>query len=326
MKKGALVISLDFELIWGIFDHVEIANKIEYFNNTVYVVPKIVEIFQKNNINVTWATVGMLFNENWEEWFANIPQETPTYEKTFLNPYTYGKQHRKSGYDSFFFAPNLIKEIQSVKGQEIGTHTYSHYYCLEKGQNSIQFEADLKQALNLASKFKIDIRSLVFPRNQFNEEYLKVCLDHNVESVRSNPRDWYWDTTKPDTLLSKFARTGDAYLPFGKKSYPWSEIIKNQVICQPASRFLRPQHNLDLLNKARLQRIKNEIKNAASKGEVYHLWWHPHNFGIDPTNALKSLEEIVAVFLKCQELFGMESLSMEQVTQKFSGMQNDSLQ
>ena len=95
MKKGTLVISLDFELVWGLFDHIEINDKASYFNNTLEAIPQIVSIFEKNNIQATWATVGMLFNENWEEWHSNIPDSIPTYNKVELNPYEYGKKHQK---------------------------------------------------------------------------------------------------------------------------------------------------------------------------------------------------------------------------------------
>ena len=130
MKKGSLIISLDFELIWGIFDHVEITNKVDYFNNTLDAIPKMLELFSTNKINVSWATVGMLYNENWEEWHANIPSEIPTYQRSELDAYNYGKKNQNSGFDKFFFAPNLIRLIQSTPYQEIGTHTYSHFYCL----------------------------------------------------------------------------------------------------------------------------------------------------------------------------------------------------
>jgi peptidoglycan/xylan/chitin deacetylase (PgdA/CDA1 family) len=312
MKKGALVISLDFELIWGIFDHVAINDKVAYFNNTLWAIPQMLDLFQKKEIKVTWATVGMLFNENWEEWYANMPQEIPTYDRAILNPYAYGEQHRKSGYDNYFFAPKLIKDIQSVEGQEIGTHTYSHYYCLEKGQTLSQFEADIQQAVSIASKYDLKIKSLVFPRNQFNKDYLEVCRRNQIETVRTNPEDWYWDTTKPDTLLSKMARTGDAYLSVGRKSYPWNKISKDSVVCQPSSRFLRPQCSVELLNKTRLNRIKSEMKKAAKNGEVYHLWWHPHNFGVDSLNAISSLKQILETFVYCNEKYGMQSLTMTQ--------------
>lgn len=316
MKKGALVISLDFELVWGIFDHIKIKDKVSYFNNTLEAIPQMLAVFEKNNIHVTWATVGMLFNENWDEWHANIPTVIPTYDKAILNPYEYGKAHQKSGYDNFFFAPHLIKEIQSVKGQEIGTHTYSHYYCLENGQTIEQFEADMQQAIQIAKRFSIELKSLVFPRNQFNKNYLAVCHNNQIETVRTNPNDWYWDTTKPDTLFSKLARTGDAYFPLGKKSYSAETIQNETVICQQASRFLRPQHASVFLNTSRLNRIKKEIVQAAKNGEVYHLWWHPHNFGVDTANALETLKTIVAVFKQCEEMYGMQSLTMQQLSNR----------
>ena len=313
MKKGALVISLDFELVWGIFDHIEIKDKVTYFNNTLEAIPQIVDIFEKNTIRATWATVGMLFNENWEEWHSNIPKITPTYERVELNPYEYGKKHQKSGLNQFFFAPDLIKSIQSAEGQEIGTHTYSHYYCLEKGQTKEQFEADINQAIKKAQKFNIELKSLVFPRNQFNEEYLEICTKNDIETVRSNPNFWYWDTTQKETFAVKLARTGDAYLPFGKKSYKTDSLILDKVLCQPASRFLRPQHSIALLNSTRLNRIKNEMIQAAKNGEVYHLWWHPHNFGGDVGGSIQTLQAIVDTFKFCGEIYGMQSLTMKQL-------------
>jgi peptidoglycan/xylan/chitin deacetylase (PgdA/CDA1 family) len=313
MKNGTLVISLDFELVWGLFDHIDIKNKVSYFNNTLTVIPKIISIFEKNDIHVTWATVGMLFNQNWEEWYSNIPDNLPTYTNQKLDAYEYGKLHINSGLDKFFFAPQLIKEIQSVKSQEIGTHTYSHYYCLENGQTKKQFEADINQAIKMAQKFDIELKSLVFPRNQFNNDYLEICRQKNIETVRSNPKFWYWDTTQKETLAVKLARTGDAYLPLGKKSYPSKSLSKESVFCQQASRLLRPQHSIAVFNSARLNRIKNEILQAAKNGEVYHLWWHPHNFGIDSDGALKTLEAIIAIYKHCSETYGMQSLTMKEL-------------
>ena len=313
MTNGALVISLDFELVWGLFDHIEIKDKVTYFNNTLEAIPQIVDIFEKNTIQATWATVGMLFNENWEEWHSNIPDMLPTYNKIELNPYEYGKKHQKSGLDQFFFAPDLIKSIQSAEGQEIGTHTYSHYYCLEKGQTKAQFEADINQALKMARKFNVELKSLVFPRNQFNADYLEICAQKDIETVRTNPKVWYWDTAVKETFAVKLARTGDAYLPLGKKSYKVDSLVLDKVLCQQASRFLRPQHSVALLNSTRLNRIKNEMIQAAKNGEVYHLWWHPHNFGVDVADSIKTLQAIVETFKYCNDTYGMQSLTMKQL-------------
>ena len=313
MEKGTLVISLDFELIWGIFDHADIVNKKDYFDNTLKVIPKILDCFEKNGVKATWATVGMLFNENWDEWQSNCPLNRPTYSNLKLDPYAYGNTHRDLGLDRFFFAPNLIREIQNATGQKIGTHTYSHYYCLETGQNKEQFADDLDIAIKLANKFNISLKSLVFPRNQFNESYLECCVERQIVTVRSNPSVWYWDTMAPQTFAMKIFRTADAYLPLGVKSYPEKSIKSSFPSCQPSSRFLRPQHKMEFINSLRLNRIKNEIIHAAKAGEMYHLWWHPHNFGIDPDGAIKTLKSILEVYKYCKETFGMESKTMEEI-------------
>ena len=102
-------------------------------------------------------------------------------------------------------------------------------------------------------------------------------------------------------------------MPFGKKSYSPETVLFEKSVCkQTASRFLRPQHKFELLNSLRLNRIKKELIEAAKNGEVYHLWWHPHNFGIDREGALKSLKTIVDVFVHCREVYGMESMNMKQ--------------
>lgn len=44
--------------------------------------------------------------------------------------------------------------------------------------------------------------------------------------------------------------------------------------------MLRPYSpRLSFLEGLRLRRIRHEMVHAAKKGELYHLWWHPYNFG-----------------------------------------------
>ncbi|MFD0779676.1 hypothetical protein ACFQZF_15550 [Flavobacterium myungsuense] len=42
------------------------------------------------------------------------------------------------------------------------------------------------------------------------------------------------------------------------------------------------------------------------------MWWHPHNFGIDPEGAIKTLKAIIEVYTYCKDNFGMESKTMEE--------------
>lgn len=63
----------------------------------------------------------------------------------------------------------------------------------------------------------------------------------------------------------------------------------------------------------KINRINSEMERAARKNEVYHLWWHPHNFGNYPKESMQGLERILNNYAKCRVKFGMQSLSMGEV-------------
>ena len=311
-KHGYLVISLDFELLWGVFDVMSLEENRSYFDNTRKVIPELLKIFEDNKIHATWATVGMLFNENWHQWKINIPKNLPQYENVKLSSFKFGEEHRNEDNSNLCFAPELIELISQVPGQEIGTHTYSHYYCQEPGQNIMSFNADLLKSRELAGKINISLKSLVFPRNQLQKEYLLICAENGIKNVRSNPGSWYWKNARSNAITTKLARTGDAYFPLGKKSYP-IEVLKRipgLPLEQPASRFLRPVESSKLLRSIKLRRILKEMEFAAKNNEIYHLWWHPHNFGNMPQESLKDLQQIINSFSKLRKAYNFQSANM----------------
>ena len=315
MKNGLFVLSLDFELVWGVFDVVDIENQKEYFRSTRKVISEILSLFKRYEIHATWAVVGMLFNKNWEEWRKNKPKQIPQYNNSILSSYTFGeKWEQKRDLQELFFAPEIISVIRKIPHQEIGTHTYSHYYCLEPGQSIKEFDADLGEAVNLARQKRLELKSLVFPRNQLSREYLKICSKWGIENVRSNPDSWYWKNPSSNNILIRAGRTLDAYLPLGKKTYSYEKPNDYALLLeQRASRFYRPYEKNSLLRNLKLRRIKNEMTRAAEKGEIYHLWWHPHNFGTNPKESLKDLEIVLSHYSFLKGKYNFESHNMEEV-------------
>lgn len=149
--SGQFVISLDFELLWGVRDH---SDKQAYGQNVLGArdaVPRMLELFAARGIRATWATVGFLFCETKDELMAALPVERPAYMNPRLSNYIYldevGKDEQS---DPYYFAASLVDAICKTPGQELGTHTMSHYYCLEDGQTLAAFEADLAAAKALA--------------------------------------------------------------------------------------------------------------------------------------------------------------------------------
>jgi len=160
---------------------------------------------------------------------------------------------------------------------------------------------------------------LVFPRNQFNKDYLSICHEVGITSVRSNPDIWYWTSSADSSLLKRIFRTGDAYLKF----QPYKMVFLNEIradelpIQLPAARLYRPwKPRFPLLNKLKMRRILNEMTEAAQLGGYYHIWWHPENLGNHPEECLSEIRVMLEHFKKLEDAYGFESLTMGEITEK----------
>ena len=59
--SGNLVVSLDFELMWGVRDHRSLSDYGDAVLGGRQAIPLILERFERAGIRATWATVGLLF-------------------------------------------------------------------------------------------------------------------------------------------------------------------------------------------------------------------------------------------------------------------------
>ncbi|MCX6210394.1 MAG: polysaccharide deacetylase family protein [Bacteroidetes bacterium] len=316
LNQGYFLISLDFELQWGRFDKVALnQERKQELENTLILIPKLLMLFEKYEVAATWAIVGMLFNKDRDEWIDNLPTCLPNYEKAKFSSYEYFKNvSEPKNFDNCFFALNTIKTIANAPLQEIASHTYSHYYCLEKWQTDKEFLDDLLSAKKIAKKNKLNFDSLVFPRNQFNNEYYKKCSLLGLQAIRTNPENWYWNTKKKDTIFKRLFRLIDT---FNFLSYDKCVTLnyflnqKSKPFLLPSSRFLRAwMPNNSLGNFLKIKRVCFEMNYAAKHKKYYHIWWHPENFGKHPDKCLIETEAILKHYKKLNEKYQFKSITM----------------
>ena len=100
----------------------------------------------------------MLFNKDWEDWKENFPSKLPIYDKQKLSAYSFGQQIASRSTEELCFALELVELIKEAQGQELATHTYSHYYCLEQGQNEESFRQDLEMAVEKAETIGVELK------------------------------------------------------------------------------------------------------------------------------------------------------------------------
>ena len=326
MEKGNFVISLDFEIYWGVRDVQTLDQYRNHLLGVRTVIPGLLHLFNKYQINATFATVGFLFFNDKEELMAGLPDKKPTYTDRHLSPYEghFDEVGKDETDDLFHFAPSLIKMIKQ-SAQEIGCQTFSHYYCLESGQTIEDFREDLRAAKRIAEKRGVALKSFVFPRNQYNEAYLKVCKEEGITSYRGNEVSWLYKAKDQDseTFFRRGMRLMDAYFNLsGHHCYKMLYTNDNEPCNIPASRFLRPySRRLSFLESLRLKRITSSMTHAAKNGLTYHLWWHPHNFGINLSENLSFLEKILHHYQKLAEKYSFHSVSMTQLAEQLKHTQ-----
>jgi hypothetical protein len=57
--------------------------------------------------------------------------------------------------------------------------------------------------------------------------------------------------------------------------------------------------------------VRADAGAAAKTGGLYHLWWHPHNFGYHPNECLMELKAILQHYTCLNKEYGLLSMNMK---------------
>jgi len=290
-KMASVVISLDFEMKWGFHDNALDDNYYkEYLDNEREVVINMLKLFSERNIRATWACVGALACNDWNEYFAHAP-EPPKYEnQRFVTKSKYADLD-PNGY--YHFAPELLKVIQNAPGQKLGSHTFSHIYMCEKGVTVQDVRADMAAfSLIWKKKFNSSPISLVFPRNQIS--FLSVLTECGIKIWRGNETSWYFNCYESmnDKAIPYILRTVDYINPLVRRAMPLCGCMTS------SSLFMRTDIP-KIAWRLQLSRIRNELA-FLKYPDIFHLWCHPYNLGRNMKKQLERLEVVLDIIAeKC---------------------------
>lgn len=316
-QNGILLISLDFEMFWGIADISDYREKKTLIENVYKVVPRILELFEKYGIHATWATVGALMCETKKEFFDAIPTPfAPQTERLLLKLGLVNDQSPMSCPDTMLFAPQLVEMVSSTIGQEIGTHTFSHFYCDDSSSDPTQFAAELKAAATISNTKGYGFCSAVFPRNQVSEPYTKEIDKSTIKCYRGVERGWIAKLKKKWEPLGVLFWYIDNYIPLQRTcSYKPSEAIQGEkAINLYNSRFFKPfRPKYKYAETLKIWRYKREMKHAAKNGEIYHIYWHPHNFAENSDINFEQIDKLLSFYTLLRDEYGMKTMNMREV-------------
>ena len=317
--KGKFVVSLDFELLWGLsgWNLKQIDAYMAHIEGARLALHQILDIFARYNMKCTVAFVGGMNYNSLGEFIKVAPELHPHYSDLIFSSYDslipYLGTHFQ---EPLFFCKQVVTELMYNKNVELASHTFSHYYCLEEGQNSTEFEADISTALSEAKKSGIPLKTVIFPRNQVTESYLSICSCYGLTHYRGNLENYLYrsEHTPKKYSLRRILRLFDTYINLsGYNTYARSGKV-NGMINVPGSRFLRPySSSLSILEPLKISRIKSSMKHAALHSQIYHLWWHPHNFGVNTKQNLAQLECICAYFHELNVKYNFQTTFISEI-------------
>lgn len=318
--SGSFTISLDFELRWGIRDNAGSDRYLDAIMGGREAIPEMLKLFAHFDIAATWATVGFLFAKDKDELIDHLPKDRPSYRDASMSPY--GDIDTRVGQDEaddpLHFGLSLIERIQDTPRQEIGSHTFSHFYCLEEGGGVEAFAADMEAARSIAAARDVTAQSLVLPRNQVSVAHLDAAKRAGITVFRGNPSAPFY-AARPrgrEKLALRALRLADSMLPLAATAARPGMDTQTQMFDTPASRFLRPiASTTSLRARAQRRRIKAEMTSAAKRGLNYHLWWHPHNMGRATEANIAHLQDLLKHYQILHNRHGMQSRSMIELAQ-----------
>lgn len=288
-EKGKLTISLDAEIAWGRVSSPVREEFYPLFENTREVVGRLLDLFDKYSIPVTWALVGRLIDPDSQNRMTSDASLDKYYDGA-ISESIYEDSKLNASTNSYLNWPELVSLIQGRPTQhELASHTYNHYFSQDIADGDL-IDADLKTMKLVCEEAGFTPRSLVFPKNQVG--YLENVAAAGIKTFRGPDETWF--ASMPQKL-HKFLRQIDLVLPIAAPTVTPS-VGEHGLVNIPGSMLFRREHIgiKRLLPFGTMSKKANlGLENAAKNGQVVHLWWHPFNFAYRADDHFKELEKVL---------------------------------
>ncbi|MEV1169991.1 polysaccharide deacetylase family protein [Nonomuraea sp. NPDC049784] len=285
---GICIISIDAELAWGI-NAEDLPALSRILDDEPRVIRRMIDLFDAYRVPATWAVVGRMLLRQAE---GDGDVRTP---------------------ERWYSAPYLLDWIGGARvGHEIGTHTFTHVYAHDPATTHEVWIRELEAAVEVGKQFGIPMRSIVYPRNQV--AYLDTLSDFGIIAYRGVEQSWYGNRPGAPHFLGRALGTrAPTYDPRTLR-------VGERLVNLPASQFLVGSNGPRRLipHSSRIRQARLGLNRAVSRGEIYHLWFHPFNLGGDP-RMLNTFERILRHVSRCRDKGGLTVMTMAQAADHLLG-------
>jgi peptidoglycan/xylan/chitin deacetylase (PgdA/CDA1 family) len=333
-NPGALVLSFDFELAWGLRCGSGDRDCARGMDRVHDVVERLLDLVAKYDISCTWATVGhLMLKSRYRDW-ERIRGFAPRYD-WFTGRWCDGIPSHDSDEAAAYYAPELVEKIvRCPVYQELACHTFSHIDVGSSACGTDLVREELNVCGRLARQYGRELRSVVFPRNSIG--HLDVVEEAGFRCYRGRDSEWYW-FAQP-THLRSFARTRFLLKPIPiamRLGRYVSEKTRHVPPVRPARRvgrlweiphsmFFPGVYGVSRLvsMKDRWRRAIRGLERAAAQGGIMSIYTHPHNFRNATEDMLSAYERICRRAAELRRSGCLRILPMEHIAEELDHGKN----
>jgi peptidoglycan/xylan/chitin deacetylase (PgdA/CDA1 family) len=283
--EPTLVVSLDFELAWGSFDHAHGPELLEMARWTHdHGAPALLDLLTRNGLSATWATVGVAmldrlpdtaglapFSAGGRDWFSFVPPGAT--EATAPE----------------WFAASFVRELlRATPRQEVGFHGFSHVVLGDPALPAARARQELERCAELARRLGIEAPSFVFPRNSIA----------HLDALRSAGIACYRGVDEVPLPLPGRRAQRLWWLAADVLGLPPPIVrprIDGGLVDVPGSLMVRYAGGWRrrIPDRVRLRRLRTGLRRLRARGGIFHVWLHPENLFFERPR----LERVLADFL-----------------------------
>jgi len=323
MSRGALVVSLDFEMAWSYRrSPVLAASDAQLLRGTGAVVTRLLDIFDRYGISATWATVGHLMMRREDFDGGRLQYNWPAPRYAWFQGDWYGgiPAFGEDGAD-VFYAPDLVGRIVHCPTyQELGTHTFTHIDVGDSGCGVETARAEFSRCQELARRYGRRLNSVVFPHNYAG--HLDVLEETGYRCYRGQNCEWYrfglnWNKSR------RVARAVMQPLRYLDEKWPICPPLPaprrvGNLWEIPHSMFFPGLHGISryISPQDRVKRAIRGLKRAVRRGRLFSLWTHPENMLSGADVLLAAFEEICREAAALRDAGKLDMLPMEEVAKR----------
>ena len=318
IERGALVVSLDLELLWGYHD-VGITEAVRrQCDGARRAVRRLLNLFERYQVSATWAIVGHLYLDDAErdaQGRAHPRHPRPVY------PWVPGDwfDALPSGNASScpeWYGRDLVDMIrQARQPQEIGCHTFSHVIFGHPGCGPAVAKAELERCVDLARAAGIDLKTMVFPRNKVG--HLPALREAGMEVFRGRDVEPFpWVPARLRDGANVLARI---------LSVPPAPVLPHRtpegLINLPGSMFYMAATDWQRFvpMTVRTVVVKRGLREAARRKAIFHLRLHPEGLVFGADRLFAGLEDIFEEARRLQQDGVLQILPVHEAAVQYLG-------